>query len=118
MQENGIDMYKPHLCKFILTSGGLDLNRNPIVGNQEDSPYFEAFFDSNLPNEVVFTPDGEIVSDVSGIIYLDRDILSNIDFPLKIGYNVEVFNKDTLSLVFSGRIKSFNKELFHTRVWV
>lgn len=111
-------MYKPHLCKFIITSGGLDANRNPVVGAQKETDYYEAYFDPNLPKEVVFSPDGEIVTDASAVIYLDRDLITDEKLELKIGFKVKVVNKDTFVPVFSGTIKTFNEDLFHTRIWV
>ena len=111
-------MYKPHYCKFVISKGGFDENRNPIPISSSESDFFDCFLDQNLPDSPIFTTDGQLVKDASGIIFLERDFLFKNKINLSIGDSVKVFLKRDDSLFFSGTIKSLNQDLFHTRVWV
>lgn len=111
-------MYRNGFCQFLIETGGFDAKRNPIKGSSVPTEKLECFLDETLPKETIYSPDGQLVKDASGVIYLDKDALTDNNISLKVGYTVKVFSKDTESLIFKGSVKSFKEDLFHTRVWV
>ena len=118
MPESGIDMYRNGFCQFLIETGGFDAKRNPIPSKPVPTEKFECFLDQNLPNETIYSPDGQLVKDASGVIYLDKDTLKDNNLELKVGYTVTVFDKETDAVMLKGSVKSFKEDLFHTRIWV
>lgn len=119
MQENGTNMYKPNFCKItIVTPQGFDEKRNPIPGSSVERGDFPCFLDDNPPTEVIFSPDGQLVKDASGVIFLEKDFISKKKLALKVGSPIKVYNKKTKALILTASVKAFKEDLFHTRIWV
>ena len=111
-------MYRPHYCKFFKISQDFDEHRNPISIVQESSKQQSCFFDRTLPKETPFSADGQPIKDPAGVVYLSPSLVKSIGFALSEGMSVEVFEKESNSLLFKGNIKSVSFDLFHCRLWV
>ena len=108
-------MFYPHYCQLTKFSSGFDANRNPIV-LEESSTKVQCRLEENLPNNPIFTPDGQTVPAPAGVIFIGRENLDSRS--ISIGAKIAVFESHSGAEIFSGTVKSFKADLFHIRIWV
>jgi hypothetical protein len=101
----------------ILSGGGFDENRNPIQKTEKELSPILCFLDQALPNQPIYSPDGNKVEDSSATIFFDKGALA--DIPLTVGTKIRVESLQNNGVMFNGTIKSYSKDdLFHDRIWV
>lgn len=101
----------------LLSGGGFDEHRNPIPKTESEQDPIPCFLDQALPNQPIYSPDGNKVDDSSATIFFDKDALK--DFPLVVGAKIRVESLKGNGIMFNGTIKSYSKDdLFHDRIWV